>query len=169
MGYISNGQDYTYGLKTKANMEAITGALEGETCYNTDYDRVHVYNGSFWMHEHLIEMTNNSGLTVSEGDVMILDTTQNGSMLRPTAIDQVIFGVVYEGGADASQVTLTMCGPCRINCNAAPNAGDQFVTIANSFAVTTDGVGNVGRGGCITDDSGGAGLNWALLVKREVF
>lgn len=171
MPYISNGQEYTYGLKTKSQIDSIIPEKVGDTVFNTDYNRVETWDGSFWTHPHLVQMINRTGGAVVEGDVVILDAANDDSFIQPTAADQPILGVVYKGGANLATCLLTIVGECKVLADGTtPIVGDMFFTTAASFAALFDGTADNGAAGNCINDSGGANqLNDCVLLKREWF
>ena len=48
---------YTYGTKTLAEIEALTGMQEGDTVYNTTWQIIEIYSGTNWVNNQSVEWT----------------------------------------------------------------------------------------------------------------
>ena len=97
MSYISKNRGFTYGLKTLAEIQAITGMQTGDTCYCTEHFRVFTYDGSFWLPDDCIVMRNRDASTIAQWDVVSVQnggtTTEISCVRSSVAGDDRVVGV----------------------------------------------------------------------------
>lgn len=132
MAHISNGQGYTYGLKTFAQIQALTGMSTGETAYCTDRNRVLTWDGTFWMCDDFVVMRNRSGSTVNQWDVVIVQTggttTEIACVRSATPGDPRVVGVAVLSAADGALCCIAVKGNWRVNVRTTTALGSDLTT-----------------------------------------
>jgi len=111
-----------WGTQTKANMEAITGARSGDTCWCSTFEKMFSYKaaqGVWWSPGEMIVLENNSGGTLVEGDVAVLHDTVAYSCKTTTILyGYNVVGPVVQGNTDGNFVTIAVSGgPWNVLCN----------------------------------------------------
>lgn len=152
--------NYKYGQKTKAQIEAIptTNLKIGDTVWNTDIKKEEYWTGNTWLNDDCVEMINNEGAAVSEGQIAGVDTdvtnTDYCELLNDTE-DNLIMGVIYHGGNNGDWVTIACMGKYKVKFDSATSS----VTRQHIAIISTDGGasdGEAGSAGAKTIASSGA-------------
>lgn len=128
MPYIGNRGKFTYGLKTIAQIDAITGMQAGDTVYDTTNNRPTRYTGSVWTNADCIVLTNRSGVTLVRGDLVIVSPNANAIRRTTTSGNPLVVGPIVYGGADLSEVAVAISGIYDVNLTAAGTARDGVIT-----------------------------------------
>lgn len=130
MSYIAKGRRYTYGVKsTIAQVSVISNPLEGETVFCLENSRLLTYDGTLWMCNDFIKLINGSGVTLSEGAVVIASTSTAGTVTRTTTQgDPLVIGPVVFGSIAGGSVAVAISGIYNVNTNGSTNAGDFALT-----------------------------------------
>jgi hypothetical protein len=174
MSYISNGQDYTYGLKTLATIQALTGMQTGDTCYCTDYDRIMTYDGSDWMCDDFVKLVTDSA--VVQWDIVVVSNGGTASQVscQTTSISangRVLGVVVNSAGASAGgTVVVAIKGNWRVNVRASTANGSPLTTSASSGKAQELSVASYfGVFGFATSSSAAAGtISCIIIPKKEL-
>jgi hypothetical protein len=153
---------YKYGRKTKAQIDALpTGGLAvGDNVYNTTIKKEEYWTGNTWINPDCIELFNNSGLTMLEGEVVQLDTTTitAGRIIKgDSSTDDQLVGIIYRGAATGNYVVAAQCGVYNILINSA----SADVTRGHVMVVST--VGTSITSGAKSSGAGATGV--ALETK----
>ena len=167
MGYTST---HTYGVKTTAQMLAITGQQVGDTVFNTNTYKQHIWNGYFWMNSDMIMLLNTSGGDLIEGDVVKTNGDRTVTKTTTSAINFV--GVVVYSGTNNNYVAIAIKGgPYKVKNTTSTSLGYFLYPYATGLAqdsATIPGTGSQAFGQAI-EAIGAAGLCNALLwAKIEV-
>jgi hypothetical protein len=131
MSYIDKGRRYTYGVKsTLAAVAAIVNPSTGDTVFCSENNRMMTYDtNNIWMCNDFIKLTNNSGVTLAKGDVVIVDTTAAGSVTRTTTQgNPLVIGPVVFGNDTTRPVAIAISGIYDVRTNGSTNAGDYALT-----------------------------------------
>jgi hypothetical protein len=174
MPYIANGLGYTYGLKTLSQIDSITGMVDGETVYCSDYNKIFTWD-DYWMCSDFIVVTNSAGATLDRWDVVIGATGGTASVpacaTTTTAGNGKVLGVIVFGGVDTATVVIAVKGNWRANCDEAMTTGNDITTS------TTAGEGQFNAGSysagvfaLATETTGGAGAcNCIIMPRKELY
>jgi hypothetical protein len=173
MSYIDKGRRYTYGVKnTLADVAAIGGVIAtGDTVFCLENNRMMTYDtNGIWMCNDFIKLTNNSGVTLSKGDVVIVDTTTAGSVTRTTTQgNTLVVGPVVFGNDVTRPVAIAISGIYDVRTNGSTNAGDY------AFTSTTIGAGDstttMGDGffGVYVSQNAAAGLTKCFIRSKPEY
>lgn len=117
------------------------------------------------------EFINNSGGTLSTGDIVIVDNSQDFSVTTTTTIGHYrVAGVVVVGGADGSVVQVGVDGIMLVNTFGTVTRGNYLATSAlagtvfDSGSTPTNGDVLIAHTGVIL-----SGQVWAQFIKAEVY
>lgn len=114
---------FTYGVKTTAQINALTGIKQGESVWNSDIKKpeyvVSVSGTLLWTNEDCAIMYNASGATMSTGQVVRMHTTTGTPVATSCNIarsgeDDWMCGVVFRGGAAGSYVVIAQQGKYKV-------------------------------------------------------
>jgi hypothetical protein len=115
---------FTYGIKTTAQINALTGIREGESVWNSDCQKPeYVFRSPsatlHWVNEDCVLMYNNSGTTMSTGQVVRISTATGSPVTASCNIarsgeDDWMCGVVFRGGAANSYVVIAQQGKYKV-------------------------------------------------------
>jgi len=128
MPYIGNRGKYTYGLKTIAQIDALTGMQAGDTVYDTTNNKPTRYTGTVWTNADCVVLTNRTGATLVRGDVVVVSTNANAVARTITSGNPLVVGPVLYGGADLAEVAVAISGIYDVNLTAAGTARDGVIT-----------------------------------------
>lgn len=172
MAYIAKGRQYTYGVKsTLADVSAISGASIGDTVFCSENYRLMSYNGNnIWMCNDFVEITNNSGVTLAKGDVVIVDTAATNSVTRTNVLgNPLVLGPVVFGNANGSPVAVAISGIYDVRTNGSTNASDLALTSTTlGAAISTTGIGD-GFFGVFVQQNAVAGLTKCLIRSKPEY
>lgn len=152
--------NYTYGQKTKAQIEAIdtTNLKVGDTVWNTDIKKEEYWTGNTWLNDDCVEMINNEGSALEEGDLVGVDTdvtTTDRCEKMSDVEDNLHMGLVYHGGANGDWVTIACMGKYKAKFDSATSA----VTRQHICVISTTTEGQCESAGAKTiAASGGVGV-----------
>lgn len=158
MSYYST--PYKYGRKTKVEIDAFnTTLLEvGDNVFNTDIEKEEFWTGNTWINDDCIEMTNTTGVAVSEGQVVGVDrdlttaTVANCETSTTTTFSWHV-GVIYRGGANNAKVVVALKGYYKVKFTAATTA-----TTRQNVATLSVTAGEVSSTGTKTGGTGSMGV-----------
>lgn len=168
MGYRNR---YTHGVKTLTEIDSITDTLAGDTVFCTDNNRKMTYDGDVWLCSDFIKLKNNSGLSVTRGNVVVIDTTQQLSVSASATLAYPLpAGVVQFGGSNGDWVSIAYKGMYPVQIEDSTGIGDYLAVGTTAFSgssVTTQGVGRFG----IATEAGTANtmVKFILHTKPEFF
>lgn len=129
MPYISNGQGYTYGVKTLTEIDSITGMVAGETVFCSDNFRKHTYDGDLWMCSDYIKLTNQSGGSLARKDLVVIDTGTAASVTTTTTYgNDLVVGPVAFGGNDGDPVAVVTFGHADVESDSGTVLGSVFMS-----------------------------------------
>lgn len=84
MGLLTRGGT-TYGNRTTAEIDALTGMSEGDTAYDTSLNRYRVYDGLGWVGDNIIVQKISNGLaTVNQGNLVRPSNIANNEIGLPS-------------------------------------------------------------------------------------
>jgi hypothetical protein len=148
MATLSNGR-YTYGNKTWAVIQTITGAIVGDTVWDSTYNKRRVWDGSNFVHGSQASVITATGFL--DGGIATVSTTVNNniSFQAGAADTECVIGVVENGKGNVTGVSATMTyhGDVRALVIASPGGGaanpGEYVEVdtANNGYSTTVGAG----------------------------
>lgn len=149
-----------FGNKTKAQIDALSASYtleQGDNVYNTDINKEEYWTGTNWINDDCVEVVNNSGATLSLGQVVGIDNnllaaTQATVELADSTTDNWHIGVVYRGGANGAKVIIALKGYYKVKFTAATtNTTRQHIAQltatlgeVNSTASKVGGAGSIG-------------------------
>ena len=97
---MSVQNNFTYGVKTTTEIEALTGMVVGDTVFNSDFNKVEYYTGDIWTNDDCYVLTNNTGSAIPKGYIVSPSTTTAGGVIITTSSAWArAIGVVVRGGA----------------------------------------------------------------------
>ena len=153
-----------FGNKTKAQIDALSATYTlaaGDNVYNTDINKEEYWTGTNWINDDCVEVLNQSGTTVSVGQVVSIDNglpaaSQATIELAVLAADDWHIGVVYRGGTNGSKVIVACKGYYKVKFTAATTTTTrqhiaQLTTTAGDASSTAAKVGGVGSIGVIAE------------------
>lgn len=163
MPYISNGQRWTYGVKTLSELDSLTGMVTGETVFCSDAKRPMTYDGDVWMCGDFVKMTNSSGGTLGRGDVVVVDTAEESATTTTTNADDNVLGVVVFGATNTNPMAVAIFGLYDVKTDATTcTPGDYCKT--DNVAGWTQTTTTMGTGffGIMTEQKSAAGSGGEL-------
>lgn len=176
MSYISKNRGFTYGLKTLAEIQAITGMQTGDTCYCTEHFRVFTYDGSFWLPDDCIVMRNRDASTIAQWDVVSVQnggtTTEISCVRSSVAGDDRVVGVAIYSALTGNNCVIAVKGNWKVNVRAAVSLGAALTSSAspnNGKAETNAGLYSIGVFGFATQSSAAAGTINCIIQARKEF
>lgn len=172
MAYIANGRNYTYGVKsTLAAVAAISGPSIGDTVFCLENNRLMSYNGSFiWMCNDFVQITNDSGVTLSKGDVVIINIAATNSVTRTTTQgNPLVLGPVVFGNDTTRPVAVAISGIYDVRTNGSTNAGDYALTSTTTGAGDSTTTMGDGFFGVYVQQNGAAGLTKCLIRSKPEY
>ncbi|PNX51463.1 MAG: hypothetical protein BV456_03105 [Thermoplasmata archaeon M8B2D] len=159
---------YTYGPKSTSEMELILNPKIGDTCFNTDWKKLAYYDGDIWLCDQIIKFTNNSGGTLSTGDVVILHQSSSESVnTTTTASDINVLGVIVKGGDDSEFVSVAIKGIWDVLVTATTAIGDGLYASTTAGSASPNTNGSVGVFAQAVAVRTGAGLVKAMICGTE--
>jgi hypothetical protein len=99
---------YTYGSKTLAQINSLTGCVAGDTVYNTTWNVIEVYTGSLWTNDQGCVKDLDREYTPQVGDCVKDSGTANVITLSTSSGIQDFLGVV--GRFNSSQAFVAHMG-----------------------------------------------------------
>lgn len=162
------------GTKTKAEMEALVSPTLGDWVISSTYEGKHFYfDGVMWvLPGEVVRVTNQTGGTRVEGDVVILHQTIPRACDGTTTVESFdVLGAIVTGGDDGEPVTVAVAGlPWNVNVEDSAQEGHFVATDNTAFLANADGVPSKGAfGSCLEDKGSGTGLVSCWLHSKEVF
>jgi hypothetical protein len=139
---------YTFGQKTTTQIDALTGMVQGDTVYNTDYHMIEWYTGDTWQNDHTIELTVNE--TCIEGNTMFIELV-TGNVEKMTNVASSYaqgIGVVHYGATISNKASIFIMGVARTLFNATVDNSDYAIASATagvSKKTTVSGYGVFGQ------------------------
>jgi hypothetical protein len=173
MSYIDKGRRYTYGVKnTLADVAAIGGVIAtGDTVFCLENNRMMTYDtNNIWMCNDFIKLINNSGVTLSKGDVVVIDTTSAESVTRTTTQgNALVIGPVVFGNDVNRPVAIAISGVYDVRTNGSTNAGDYALT--STTAGAGDSTTTMGDGffGVYVAQNAAAGLTKCFIRSKPEY
>lgn len=176
MAYISKNRGYTYGLKTLAEIQGITGMQIGDTCYCTEHFRVFTYDGALWLPDDCVVMRNRDTSTVAQWDLVSVQnggTTTEISCVRSLAAgDDRVVGVAIFSAAAGANCVIAIKGNWKVNVRNAVPTGSALTSSAapnNGKAQVNAGAFSVGVFGFSTSSTAAAGVvNCIIMARKEL-
>jgi hypothetical protein len=175
MAYISKGQGYTYGVKTLAQISALTGMSAGDTAFASDISRIMTYDGTFWMCDDFIVIVNRSGATLNQWDVVIAQQGGTASEIActttTTAGNALVVGVVVYSAANGANTVVAIKGNYPVNVQGTVATGDDLTTSTTARRAQTniglfsEGVFAFARS---ANPSGAGTVNCVLTARKEL-
>lgn len=119
MSYIKT--KYSRGIVALlSTLPTLSNPKQGETAFCSENGRVMTYDGQVWLCDDFIKLTNNSGSTMSPGDVMIFENTSgavpNLANTTTSLSSELVAGVVIYTSNIGSPVVLAYKGIYKIKC-----------------------------------------------------
>ena len=172
MAYIANGRNYTYGVtSTLAEVSAISVPSIGDTVFCLENNRLMSYNGSFiWMCNDFVQITNDSGVTLAKGDVVIVNIAATNSVTRTTVQgNPLILGPVVFGNDTTRPVAVAISGIYDVRTNGSTNAGDYALTSTTTGAGDSTTTMGDGFFGVYVQQNAAAGLTKCLIRSKPEY
>jgi hypothetical protein len=172
MAYIAKGRQYTHGVKnTLADLLTISAASVGDTAFCLENNRLMTaYGNNIWMCNDFVVLTNNSGVALAKGDVVIVDTTTANSVTRTTTQgNPLVIGPVVFGNDSGRPVAIAISGVYQVRTNGSTNAGDYALTSTTIGA--GDSTTTIGDGffGVYVQQNAAAGLTKCLIRSKPEY
>jgi hypothetical protein len=147
---------YTYGIKTTAQINALTNLKEGESVWNSDLSKPeYVVNSDgslLWVNEDCVVLINNQGSAVTEGDIVKMDYTASTSgawtklctnvTTSPTDDPWFMCGIVFRGGANGSKIVVAQQGIYNVKYR---NAGAGTVSTRGNLVTFSGTAGQANQ------------------------
>ena len=107
MATLSNGR-YTYGNKTWAVIQTITGANVGDTVWDSTYNKRRIWDGSNFVHGSQASVITTAGFL--DGGIATVSTTVNNNISFQAGVGdtECVIGVVENGKGNVAGVSATM-------------------------------------------------------------
>jgi hypothetical protein len=147
------------GSGTTSSRNALTGLAAGHTWYNTDRSVTETYNGTVWLSPGVYQMTNRSGVTISEGYSTKLNESYSKAVtLTNSYSDPNFIGVCVDGGANNAEITISDTGHRRVLVISSISVGvgdylESVNTPAGRFSVASVGTPTYGVSARATEAS----------------
>ena len=157
--WVETGSTYTAGTKTRTEMLALTGLTAGDTCYCSTYGSPFHWTGNTWQCDKSVEVINNAGITLVEGDVVVPSASVTGAVTTTTATyKKPVTGVVLIGGTHTSYITVAVAGTWSCYVSGSAALGDMLVTFSTAGSAAS--VGSTASAGvfAVVMQAKGAGL-----------
>jgi hypothetical protein len=146
---------FTYGIKTTAQINALTGISEGQSVWNSDLKKpeyvVSVAGSLFWTNEDCAIMYNASGATMSTGQVVRINTSTSSPVSASCNIarsgeEDWMCGVVFRGGAANNYVVIAQQGKYKVLMVSGQTAvrGNTVTLSTTTGSATRTTVGSTG-------------------------
>ena len=150
---------FTYGIKTTAQINALTGIREGESVWTSDCQKPEYVFSSpsatlHWVNEDCVLMYNASGGTMSTGQIVRMQTTTGSPVtascnIARTGEEDWMCGVVFRGGAAGSYVVIAQQGKYDIlmvsgSTSVRGNTAQLSTTTGSALRSTGGGLGTIG-------------------------
>lgn len=166
---ITNSGTLILNPLTSAEMVALS-PVAGERCYCSTFKKIFTYNGSVWLVKgETIELTNNCGSALVEGDVVIFNSAANESCTTTTTQgNKSVAGAVVIGGDNGAQVTIAYKGIWNVLNADAVARGNFLITSTTAKKSTDVGSGQTGIFAQALQSTGAAGLVPCFLFVKEV-
>lgn len=175
MAYISKNNGYTYGIKTLAQIEALTGMQTGDTAYCTSNSRVMTYDGNFWMCDDFVVMVNRSGLTLNQWDVVIVEssgiTTEASCNTTISAGSPKVAGVVVYSSINGSNCVIAIKGNYKANSSIGSVKGAPQTTSGTARKVQDNTAFSTSEGVfafSLTDLEVAGVIDVIIMAKKEL-
>lgn len=137
MSHISNGQGYTYGVRTLANTPT-SGMQAGDTFYCSDHFRVFTYDGSLWTCDDTVVMRNRDTVTIPQWDlvsVQVGGTATEISCVRTSVLqEEKIVGVAVFSAAVGANCVIAIKGNWKVNTSGTIGLGALLVAAGSGGA-----------------------------------
>jgi len=158
MSYLNR---YTFGEKTTAQIDALTGMVQGDTVWNTDHYIEEYYTGDCWTNDQCCTM--NAGETIDEGECVAINTSGN-AVLMDTGNNEEGIGVCVHGGVTNDTISVQMHGVARCLTSASVVLGQYATNSGTAGAITDTTSASTGTLGRILE-AGGSGTIVRVLLS----
>jgi len=165
-----------WGSQTKANMEAISGARVGDSCWCTTFGKMFYYDGNCWIVPgEVVRVENRSGGSLVEGDVVANDSANSRAAVTTTTLDDNnVMGPVVTGGPSGAGnwITVAVNGlPWKVLMRGSVNIGDfifAYSTAKQGYATAGSYSGSFGE---TLESKGpvGTALLDCWIISKEVY
>ena len=151
MSYIKT--KYSRGIVALlSTLPTLSNPEQGETAFCSENGRLMTYDGQVWLCDDFIKLTNNSGSTMSPGDVMIFESTSgavpNLANTTTTLSNELVAGVVIYTSLSNAPVVLAYKGIYKIKCVfVAPTTNIGYRVRTSSSATFGDANNTTTNGG----------------------
>jgi len=174
MGYLSAGKRKYGGTYTKAQLEALTGMVQGDRAYMSDGNAVAervsimVYTGDAWLDTGMVQLTNNTGVQINENNLLASNGTGSTMRICIAAISAInALGICFSDVPDTEIGAMIQWGPANFIAGSAVNRGAMIESDTGGGA--TDGamddpgtgVGNIAQA---MDAPGNGAVGRALFL-----
>jgi len=173
MSYGKNST--TYGLRTTAEVTALTGMKQGDTAFNTTIGKLEYYTGNIWINDDCVEARNATGETFDDGFTLawVNNGTYQGAVeLANDLDDNDMAGVVFRttGNGAGDYVAVAYKGMYQVFMNFAYSAGNGVIldaAVAGEAAPTV--TASTGVFGQVMEDGLADTLGYCMLQVCERF
>jgi hypothetical protein len=131
------GLNTKYGNQTTSFIAGLTGMVEGDTVFNTDYGMVEWYTGQVWTNSCSVLMT--ASATLAEGQCVVINASGQAALLVYTSsavTPYAAIGVVQYGGTIGQTVSIRTHGIAKCRTSAAGG-----LTIGQYAAISSGTIG----------------------------
>ena len=154
------------GKKTKAQIDALSGMIQGDRVWNTDIERFEYYTGSVWTNDDCVLLTNRHTATLAEGYFVSVSSSFDDSVILANS-NATVIGVVYRGGITGTTMVIAIQGNYNVQFGATATIG-QFCNLNTANGTGTSSASNqVGTVGIVVVGRTGAGLTKVNLQPSE--
>jgi len=133
------GLNTKYGNQTTSFIAGLTGMVEGDTVFNTDYGMVEWYTGQVWTNSCSVLMT--ASATLAEGQCVVINASGQAALLVYTSSAVTPYraiGVVQYGGTIGQTVSIRTHGIAKCITSAAGG-----LTIGQYAAISSGTIGAI--------------------------
>jgi hypothetical protein len=166
------GSNTKFGNKTTSQIALLTGMVEGDTVFNTDYAMTEWYTGQVWTNSCSVLMT--ASATLAEGQCVVINASGQAALLVYTssaATPYRAIGVVQYGGTTGQTVSIRTHGiaKCRTSAAGGLTIG-QYAAISSGTIGAISNTASPGVKGVIgrnLETVGASTLGYVLLTFME--
>jgi len=128
MSYLN---EYTYGRKTRAQIDALTGMTQYCTVFNTDHGVMEIFQGNVWCnHDTIVISGGVNGL--EEGDIVQVDSSAKAIL---AVSNTQILGVVVRGGDIDDDILIAIKGTWQVKYIATTTASGNYAELSATSGI----------------------------------
>ena len=170
MPYINKGRFWTYGVKTRDEVDALTGMSTGDTVFCSTFKRPLTYDGELWMCNDFVKLKSAAVVTLVPGDMVRVAAGASGRCEQTTNASEIkAQGIVVWGGADGDKIGIAIGGIYESLSNTAPSIGYMLISDATDGEADATSGSGVGRFGNWLEATGAGGTAMLWLKPGMEF